>query len=255
MKNIIRQMEKVEGDVERDIRPSVSSIVAAAELYRNLGEQFTFEGIPSLDEKVNQILLDLSNTILDDIDTRVSFAIDESESEDEDGIRAYIFRDLGGDTATDRVDRHVSRLKYVIEAGLAIGFAHKLTGTKLVSELMQLIKNPFYGMLIPQARTDGGYKASYIADGDLNSGRGINSNIIKAISGVGETMIAEAFHFGRIQTYQKKGAIGYGVKRNSTYDCPDCDDVCAVVHPLTEIVVPVHPHCCCSTYPVFARDF
>ncbi len=255
MRNIIKQMEKVEGDVKRNVRPTVSAIVAAAELYRNLGKSFSFAGIPSLDEKVNLMLLDLSDTILDDMDERVRFAIEEAEAEeDNEEIRAYIFRDLNGETATDRVDRHVSRLKYVIEAGLAIGFAHNIARSRLAGELMLLVQNPFYNMLIPQARKDGGYNASYIADGDLNSGRGINPNIIKSISGVGSTMIAEAFHFGQIQNYRRKGAIGYGVKRNSTYDCPDCDDVCAVVHPLSEIVVPVHPNCCCSTYPIYVGD-
>lgn len=255
MRNIIRQMEQAEGDVKRDIRPSVAAIVAAAELYRRFGKGFSFAGIPELDRDVNRLLLDLSDDILDDMDNRVKFAIEEAEAEDyDDDIRAYIFRDLGGETATDRVDKHVSRLKYVIEAGIAIGFAHNIAKSRLVNELMMLIQNPFYNMLIPKARDEGGYNASYIADGDLSSGRGVNNNIIKSIAGVGSTMIAEAFHFGQIQTYRRKGAIGYGVKRNSTYDCPDCDDVCAVVHPLTEIVVPVHPHCCCSTYPIYAGD-
>lgn len=255
MNKVIKQMEKVEGDVRRDIRPSLLELVSAAELYRGFGKTFTFAGLPALDEKVNRILLDLSNTILEDIDTKVRYAIAEAEAEDYSGeIQTYVYRDLDGENATNRVDKHTSRLKYVIEAGIAIGFAHNFTKTKLVNELMTLIQNPFYKMYIPQAREDGDYKASYIVDGDLNSGRGINTNIVKSIAGVGTTMIADAFHYGRIATYRRDGAIGYGVMRNSSYDCPDCDDVCAVIHPLTEIVVPVHPNCCCSTFPVFSED-
>ena len=255
MDSIIRQMEKVESDVKNELRPSLAEIVAAAELYRRLGKDFTFSGGNGLDKKVNGILLALSNGILDDIDERIDFAISEAEAEDDsEDIRAYVFRDLGGETATDRIDRHVSRMKYVIEAGIAIGFAQKLARANIVSTLFQLVQNPTYKMLIPDARRGDGYAASYITDGDLNSGRGISPNIIKAIGTVGSTMIAEAFHYGKIQVYARKGAIGYGVQRNSSYDCPDCDEVCSVIHPLTEIVVPVHPHCCCSTYPIYPDD-
>ena len=252
MDKIIKQMEKVEGDVRRDIRPSVSEIVLLAEAYRRLGKDFTFDAAEGLDQAVNQSLVRLSDRVLDHIGTRLDYAIDEAEADDFDlDCKSYATREINGEIAQTRIDGHVSRLKYLFEAAIAIGFVNKMSRSKIETMIMQLVANPYYLMLIPNARKDGGYAATYIVDGDLNSGRGINVNIVKAISLVGSTMIADAFHYGRIQTYKRDGAIGYGVKRNSNFDCPDCDAVCAVVHPFTEIVVPVHPNCCCSTYPVF----
>ncbi|MGM9736951.1 MAG: hypothetical protein ACI3ZT_00895 [Candidatus Cryptobacteroides sp.] len=254
MEKIIKQMEKVEGDVRRNIRPSISEIVLLAEAYRRWGKDFSFNINEALDQAVNKSLLSLSDRILDDIITRLDYAIAEAEADEYDlDCKSYAAREINGDTAQNRIDGYVSRLKYLFEAGIAIGFVNKMSRAKIESFLMQLIANPNYMMMIPNARKERGYAATYIMDGDLNSGRGINSNIVKAISIVGTTMIADAFHYGKIQTYKNKGAIGYGVKRNSNFDCPDCDAECAVIHPLTEIVVPVHPNCCCSTYPVFSE--
>lgn len=252
MEKVIKQMEKVEGDVRRDIRPSVSEIVLLAEAYRHLGKDFTFDADEGLDQSVNKALVKLADRIVSDISDRIDIVIDEADADDFDlDCKSYATREINDETAQQRIDGHVSRLKYVFEAVLAIGFANAMSRAKIETTIMQVVANPYYLMLIPNARRDGGYRATYIVDGDLNSGRGINANIVKAIAVVGTTMIADAFHYGRLQTYKRDGAIGYGVKRNSNFDCPDCDAVCAVVHPFTEIVVPVHPNCCCSTYPVF----
>lgn len=248
-------MEKVDGDVRRDIRHSVSEIVLLAEAYRRLGKHFSFNVSEDLNQAVNDSLVKLSDRIIDDINARIDFAIDEAEADDYDlDCKSYAAREINGETAQDRIDGHVSRLKYLFEAGIAIGFVNKLSRSKIETTIMQLVANPYYQMLIQSARMESGYAATYIMDGDLNSGRGVSSNIVKAISVVGATMIADAFHYGRLQIYQRSGAIGYGVKRNSNFDCPDCDAVCAVIHPFTEIVVPVHPNCCCSTYPVFDEN-
>lgn len=51
-----------------------------------------------------------------------------------------------------------------------------------------------------------------------------------------------------------RGAIGYYVFRASTYDCPLCDEQCGFLHPLTEMVVPVHPHCVCVTIEAYGGE-
>lgn len=255
MKKVIKEMEKVAVDVRRDLKLTIAEIVALCEKYRYLGKEFTFGVDPDLDANINQALLRLSDQIIDDVDSRVHTAIQEAEADDETTeIMLYIGRDINGETATDRIDKHVSRLKYVIEAFIAIGFANKIYRGSLEHQILLHIINPYTTDLLAQARADALYLASFIRDGDLNSQRGYAKNIVQAISAVGTTMIAEAFHYGRILGYSRDGAIGYGVRRNSSYDCPDCDEVCAVIHPLTEIVVPVHPNCCCSTYPVFPDE-
>ena len=253
MKRIIREMEKTLSDVQREVKATIKELVALCENFRGMGKAFTFAS-SGTDAQVNALLLELSNRIQEDFDDRIQFAIEESEDDDNDGILAYVGREYNGMTSQERIDGHVSRLKYLVEGFIAIGFSSGFSATKIRTQLYILTSNPDAMGYFADARKAGGFKASYITDGDLNSRKGWQRDIIKSISGVGATMIADAFHYGCIDRYKRSGAIGYGVQRNSTYDCPDCDDVCAVIHPFSEIVVPVHPNCCCSTFPVYAED-
>lgn len=254
MERIIKEMAEVPSDVRGDIKATVKKILSVCEKYRSLGKKFTFEAA-GIDDDVNRLLLELADQLMDDFNERIQFAIQESGDEDEaEDIMLYLGRDTDGETPQDRVDRHVSRLKYLLEALVAIGFTEGIPQGSMPAWVMQRISNQETDDSILRARRDREYSQTYIRDGDLNSQTGFAKDFVRAISVIGATMVAEAFHYGRIRNYGRMGAIGYGVQRNSSYDCPACDEVCAVVHPLSEIVLPVHPNCCCSTFPVFAGD-
>lgn len=51
-----------------------------------------------------------------------------------------------------------------------------------------------------------------------------------------------------------RGAVGYYVFRGSDYDCPACDEQCGFIHPLTEMVLPVHPRCLCFCVEAYANE-
>lgn len=48
--------------------------------------------------------------------------------------------------------------------------------------------------------------------------------------------------------------VGYYVFRGSDYDCPACDEQCGFIHPLTEMVLPVHPRCLCFCVEAYAGE-
>ena len=64
----------------------------------------------------------------------------------------------------------------------------------------------------------------------------------------------EAYNDALAMKWTNRGAIGYYVFRASNYDCPLCDEQCGFIHPLTEMVVPVHPHCVCITVEAYAGE-
>ncbi len=64
----------------------------------------------------------------------------------------------------------------------------------------------------------------------------------------------EAYNEALAMKWSGRGAIGYYVFRASTYDCPLCDEQCGYLHPLTEMVVPVHPHCVCVTIEAYGNE-
>lgn len=62
--------------------------------------------------------------------------------------------------------------------------------------------------------------------------------------------IHKAFSDAKVTDMADRGYGWYRCFRNSNYDCPACDDVCAVPHRITETVLPVHPNCVCGMYPI-----
>lgn len=64
----------------------------------------------------------------------------------------------------------------------------------------------------------------------------------------------EAYNDALVMKWTVKGAIGYYVFRASNYDCPLCDEQCGFLHPLTEMVVPIHPNCVCITIEAYANE-
>ena len=87
--------------------------------------------------------------------------------------------------------------------------------------------------------------------GGAKYGKGTPESILKGLTLTNQTMVNQAYQYGRILRYRHDGAIGYRVYRNSTYDCPVCDELCIGIHPLDEIVLPAHPRCVCYTKPVY----
>ena len=64
----------------------------------------------------------------------------------------------------------------------------------------------------------------------------------------------EAYNDALAMKWTNRGAKGYYVYRASNYDCPLCDEQCGFLHPLTEMVVPVHPHCVCVCIECYANE-
>lgn len=254
MEKFIRRMEKVEKDARNEVGDTVAAAAALCEKHRALGKKFTF-GAAGEEGNVDALLLAMSDRLMSDFEEAAwQAAGDADAADDESEVMAYLGRERDGLTAQDRLDRQAARLKYRLEGLLAVAFAENVRRGMMKSWLLARVSSPFMDGRVTEARTDPDYAASYLKEGDLNSRPGYANDIVKAFAVIGSTMVSEAYNYGKILGYRRSGAVGYGVRRNSTYDCPLCDEICAAVHPFTEIVLPAHPHCCCSTFPVYGDD-
>lgn len=254
MEKFIKRMEKAEEDARHEVRDTVAAVAALCEKHRALGKKFTFDAAGE-DADVNALLLAMSDRLMSDFEDAARLAISDAEAEDDESeIMPYLARERDGLTVQDRIDRQAARLKYRLEGLLAVAFAENVRRGEIKSWLSARVSSPSMDGRIADARTDPDYAASWLKEGDLNSRPGYANDIAKAVAVIGSTMAAEAYNYGKILGYRRSGAVGYGVRRNSSYDCPLCDEICAVAHPFSEIVVPAHPHCCCSTFPVFRGD-
>lgn len=254
MQRVIDEMAKAKDDVERRLRIYIPEIIKECMAFAYLGKQFTLD-FSDLSKRVNARLVALSDEILADIESRARKASEYAEEEDEwmPLIFPYISRRIGEEDLTTRVDKHCSTLRYFLEGWIAIGIVNKLQEYEITDYVLRYIDNPLASPLWQEA-LNAGYASAAIARGDYVFGKGNQKNVLKALTEVGQYAINEAFQYGRIIHYAKMGAIGYRTHRNSTYDCPYCDELTMVIHPLDSIVLPAHPRCVCYSTPVFANE-
>lgn len=85
-------------------------------------------------------------------------------------------------------------------------------------------------------------------------GSGNSYEVGKSAWGLLNYTSMEAYNDALAMKWTNGGAIGYYVFRGSTYDCPACDEQCGWLHPLTDMAVPVHLHCCCVTVEAYAWE-
>lgn len=253
MRRIIEEMSKAKADVEKRLRISIPEIIRECYAFAYLGKNFTFD-VGDLSDRVNQRLIALSDEILDDIESRARKAIEYAEEEeDESTILLYINRKIGEEDMVQRLDKHCSTLRYFLEGWIAIGMVNNIKVQDLTNQILSHMDNPLTSPLWKDA-FNAGYLSDSIRTGTYIYGKGNQKNVLKALTGIEQYAINEAFQYGKVLHYRKTGAIGYRTHRASTYDCPTCDELTLHIWPLDVIVLPAHPGCVCYSTPVYANE-
>lgn len=250
---VINSLALVSARVNQLVGDYSAKVLALAEAYRYLGKDFVFGVNPTLDERVNRLLVELSDAVLTDMVYEAKKALEKTEEEDSDAVIAWAKERIG---AQDTADKYSSHLKYLLEGWLAIGFYNKISKGRLETLIMSYMENPYITPLWRDAFADGAtYAAEIIRTGGYRWGSGTPISPAKGLSILEKHYITTAYQKGVINSFVRTNAIGYTVHRGSSYDCPECDEVCAYgVYPLTEVVLPVHPNCMCYAVPVFMQE-
>ena len=254
MQRVIEEMAKAKSDVERRYREKLPQIIRECMAFAYLGKSFRFDANSELDNRVNKRLIELGDEILADIETRAKKAIKYAEEEDdEDAILAYMKREQDGEDLITRIDKHNSNFRYFLEGWVAIGIVNGLSQTDLLSNIFRFMHNVYVSGLWNDAFMQG-YLSDAIRTRGYRFGKGILRNPIDALSEIEKHSINEAFQYGRFLKYQKDGAIGYTIHRNSSFDCPYCDSFTGIVHPMDVCLLPLHPRCVCFSKPVYPAE-
>ena len=254
MQRTIDEMAKAKSDVEKRYREKIPEIIRECMAFAYLGKSFTFDINENLEKRVNQRLIELSDEILSDIETRAKEAIRYADEEaDEDAILAYMRREQGGEDLITRIDKHNSNFRYFLEGWIAIGMVNGISQTNLLTNILTYMNNVYVSDLWQKAFNEG-YLSNAIRTRGYHFGKGILRNPMEALTEVSRHSVNEAFQYGRFMRYQKDGAIGYTIHRNSGFDCPYCDSFTGIVHPMTECLLPLHPRCVCYSVPVYSSN-
>ena len=161
-------------------------------------------------------------------------------------VDEYIGGNIFGETFTVRNKRYLSNfaedIVKMIKAGAILGYSDD----KILSAVRTGYKDLYATSIITKAQS----KDINIANPSYGRGfyRSSYQNVMRNV----RHTIALAWGRAEQEYGEKNGAIGFRVFRGSSYPCAICDDECAYVHKVGEMVVPVHANCRC--YIVFIYE-
>ncbi len=241
-------MAQMKGRVSGHTRRTVNLIISLAMQYSYLGTSFTFDADDDLDTQVNLLLVQLSDAIMEETETRAAKTVEE---EDRESALIYARRPIDGRDSTERLDAHCSDLKFALEGYLAVCFAAALNKTAIIGGVNAFLNSPNTWERMRENFGDNRYRATFVSERGFHFGKGMPTDPRKGMTLVAQTFISETYHHGVLSEYGRMpGIIGYRVHRGSTYDCEECDELCIGIHPIDDQVLPAHPRCMCYTTPV-----
>lgn len=248
----VELLTKAERLMKRLVEEACLDIAAACEPGRALGKGFSYEAVPGLDRRVNSLLVELSDRCLAETEALMREAALEAGlgEDDEDSVVAWVGEGKYGKDARSRSDSYCSHLKYILEGWLAIGFARKwssaYTAARASSEL-----DPYLTSEWRAAFREKGWGPDIIASGGYRWGQGVPVSPSKGLALGSGAMVVSAYRHAELVRYGRLGAVGYRVRRGSSYPCALCDSLCGITWPISVEVLPAHPHCVCYAEPVY----
>ena len=239
---LIGAMASVKPKAERRMRDAVREIIRAVWDHRSA--DFSLDGLPEVDAEVNAILRAMSDGNIRDAETAALGLLELLDMEEwsEEAVE-HAERERDGQNALFRLDMHASHLKELLVGWVAVAAAAGLTAAALESEIWKHIGNPFASELW---RKSGAAPPSW--------GKGYARDIVSGTAVVEQDIVNSAYQYAKVMEFGKLGAVGYRTERNSTFDCPFCDEMSGKVWPLDEIVLPYHPRCVCIPVPVYENE-
>lgn len=251
---VTKVLTGIRGRVTSETLETIRKILVLCQEYSFLGERFTFDASKDLSDEVNNLLIQLSDAMLAEADKRTLKTIDNDD--DDETVLAWIHREYNGETNEERMDKHASALRFLLEGYLAVSFANKLTNSHILGDVLRYLANPYGWSPMQEARQHPERWASeYIRD-TFKPGRGNATNPIDAMTNMIQYEVLDGYNKGLLLDFGRDpDIVAYRVERGSDYDCEVCDEaVAGSPYPLDVQVLPRHPRCCCVAVPIRASE-
>ena len=118
------------------------------------------------------------------------------------------------------------------------------------ASMKQYVRTPYLNPIFKDAAKLNQGKAEVLVSKGLHLGVGISNSAFNSINTLGRYTIGDAWMYDWYDDWNTKGAIGYEVRRGSSYPCSICDS--NVGFHTDGNLPPYHPRCVCIAIPVFA---
>lgn len=165
------------------------------------------------------------------------------KEKNKDIILAFVMKKNHGLTfyqrLTDYCEKYRTELLILIGAGLVLG----VNRSTLIKSIENNLKRPFDNPTLKEGIST---PPTY--------GVGRTNSMFTALSGLTTFGIAQAWMRDWEITTEKAGAVGWDVRRGSSYPCEMCDDNCGF-HSIDEGTdLPQHNSCCCFAVPIYNAE-
>lgn len=243
---IIDAMASGQGRIRTALRTYLADVARASEAFRSLGKNFSF----SADERLREELERAKQRLIDRIEEILSSELDivlaeEGEEDDDSAIFIPILSETREKTA-----EYVERMMPELEATAGSVLAEGGDAARIVSEYTAYMGVATPPPSVGRAMTAMAGAAFLSSPLVRHPGRGNYLSPLAALMRLVQTGTMRGYSLTALRRMSRSGMRWYRTFRRSNWDCPQCDAVAAVIHPITEQVLPVHPYCVCGMYEI-----
>lgn len=232
-------------EVKDRINTAVRDIVALAMLLPNQGKEFRFGNnqkvidILTLMKKDITTILSKRIAVAKDVSKRLNKQLDITPSDWDSSD--WISSDRYSKSYAQRLGTYTNRLKFELEAFIAVGVVKGYNQLEISNWFMSNIESPHTNNDILDAV---GY-ASVRASSILLVGVGGITSAYKSIVRLNEDMLIQGYHISNNMTWSALGLFKYVRTMGDSLVCSRCEANVGLIFPAQESVVQVHNHCRC----------
>lgn len=242
VKSRLSAERSVSSNLEAALENAVRLIVAISIKYNVPPSRFRFSYNAKMKREIEAVIDELKETIEDYI-----FTLAAAGDGDDDEILAYIKGEIYGDTLDNRLDGYLERFKDENETAVAAGLLLGEDEDDIAGGIMSSRDDPYAN---PMILATGSEVTGRLGTG-ASSGRGRRKGSWGAIDTLAAATVAIGWMYGFYTAKLKGNAIGFMVRRGSSYPCALCDSNTGFHSSILDLP-PYHPHCVCYAVPVYA---
>lgn len=253
MNGLQKKKKEVAQEAQSQVSKAFISIGLLAYHYRWLGKNFSYNVDVMLRRRVDQILLDLKNSLIfstisgiSAVSTIASEKHDKAYIPKQEEASSFVTERIDGETTEQRVDRYVKQFEEESESYMLAGILAGVSYEKMHNLFMANSGAPLKAALIVS-----------ILGADGNSyGKGNYAGSIPNITRMMYDVLQRAYMRAEWLSFKAIGGFnGYRVYRNSSIPCEICDQYAGKVYSMSAMILPLHPRCICGAEPVLVHPY
>lgn len=251
MNGIQKLKKETAQDFQKKLSSALFAIGVVAYQYKGFGRNFSYNRDVMLRRRVDQILLELKNSLLLTTIAGIS-AISKLASEKhnkaytptKEEASLFVFEKIENETTESRIDRYVKQFEDESESYMLAGILAGISYEKMHNIFMANSGAPLKAALI----------VSILGADTSSYGKGNYAGSLPNLSRMAYDVLQRAYTRTEWLSFKAIGGFnGYRVFRNSSIPCEICDQYAGRIYSMSSMILPLHPRCICGAEPVLVN--